>query len=384
MAKAQRAAYGAGSMTEKAPGVWRLRAMSNGRQVERTFRGTEAAARKHLRTITDEPEVEQPAPTDGRTFLDLLTKWLDNARTVRGAEWAPNTVHSNRRAVETRIGPRLGAIPVADLDAETLDAAYSAWLAEGLAPSSVHRLAATISSALTQGVKWGWIPASPVAASTPPTAAPSRQSVALDPEQVGQLIHTAEAEGDPIMAAAVALAYVTGARRGELCALRWSDVDLDAGTVRVERSLTDLGPEPTVKGTKTGRGRTIGLDARSVAILRRHRAWQADLAARAESPLVADPYVLSDNANAGRPLKPSKVTDRFTKLRKAAGIRKGATFHSLRHGSVTQLLAAGVDPVTVAARAGHSSTRMTLDRYAHALPAGDAGAAAIMGGLLPE
>jgi integrase len=381
MAMAQRAAYGAGSMTEKAPGAWRLRAMVNGKQVERTFRGTEAAARRRLRELQAESPIEA-SPTAGRTFLELLTKWLDNSRTTRGVPWAPMTAHTNRRAVETRIGPRLGSIPVAELTAEDLDTAYAAWSAEGLTDGSVHRYAAVISSALTQGVKWGWITTSPAIASTAPSAAPTRRTVTPDRDQVAHLIRTAEAT-DEIMAAAIALAFVTGARRGELCALRWSDVDLEAGTVRIERSLTEIGHEIMEKGTKTGRGRTIGLDERSLVILRRHRAWQVDLSHRAESPLVADPYVLSDNANAGRPILPSKVTDRFTKVRKAAKIR-GVRFHDLRHASITEQIAAGVPISTVSARAGHASSRMTLDRYAHALPAGDHEAAAIMGASLPD
>jgi integrase len=168
-----------------------------------------------------------------------------------------------------------------------------------------------------------------------------------------------------------------------LCALRWSDVDLAVGAVRIERSLAQVGDDITEKGTKTDRGRTVALDPRSVALLRRHREWQIDLAARAESTLVDDPYVLSDNANGARPIPPSKITDRFTQLRSRAKV-PGVRFHDLRHAHVTQLLGAGIDATTVAQRVGHASTRMTLDRYAHALPAGDVAAAAVIGAMLPE
>ncbi len=217
-----------------------------------------------------------------------------------------------------------------------------------------------------------------------PTAVSSRKLVTPTPDHVAKLVKTAQ-DDDPVMAAAVALAFVTGARRGELCALRWSgrrDIDLRGGTVRIERSLSQADGNLTVKTTKTGRGRTVALDARSLTILKHHRKWQEGLAERAESPLVADPYVLSDNANGARPMEPSKVTDRFTALRATAKV-KGVRFHDLRHAHVTQLLSAGVDATTVATRVGHASTRMTLDRYGHALPAGDRGAAAVIGALLP-
>jgi integrase len=209
----------------------------------------------------------------------------------------------------------------------------------------------------------------------------AKKLVTPTPEMVGTLIHDAE-ESDPVMAAAVALAFVTGGRRGEFCGLRWSDIDLEVGTVRIERSLTQIGEELIEKGGKTDRGRTVALDARAVALLRRHQAWQTDLADRAQSPLVDDPYVLSDNADGALPIPPSKITDRFTALRRRAKIRS-VRFHDLRHAHVTGF-GAGVDATTVAHRVGHASTRMTLDGLCPRLPAGDVAAAAVIGALLPK
>ena len=160
------------------------------------------------------------------------------------------------------------------------------------------------------------------------------------------------------------------------------DVDLDAGTVRIERSISQSRSGVAEKSTKTGRGRTVTIDDRALAILRRHQAWQEDLAKRAESPLVADPYVLSGNANAGRPMTPSKITDRFMELRDRVGVQ-GVQFHDLRHANATEQIAAGVPVPVVSARLGHASAKMTLDRYAHALPAGDRSTASVMGALLP-
>ena len=261
-----------------------------------------------------------------------------------------------------------------------LTALYSAWLEE-LSPSSVHRHAAVISAALTQGVKWGWIDTSPATKASSPSATTTRKLVTPTTKQVATLMKAAQSD-DPVMAAAIALAFVTGARRGELAALRWSDIDLDAGTVRIERSLTQVGKALTEKSTKTNRGRTVAIDARTMALLERHRAWQVSLSKQAESPLIADPYLLSDNANGARPMQPSKITDRFTALRERIGMGS-IRFHDLRHANVSEQLAAGIDPATVSARAGHASTRMTLDRYAHAMPAGGTAAAAVMGALLP-
>jgi len=374
-----RQAYGSGSMTERGPGVWRLRVMVDGKQRQETFRGTEAAARKRLRNMAPgEIRAASATPTsNGHTFGDLLTKWLAHIK-ARGR--APKTIDENRREIESRIRPRLGHIDVAKLTAEDLDSAYSAWLEE-LSPSSVHRHAAVISAALTQGVKWGWIDTSPATKASSPSATTTRKLVTPTTKQVATLMKAAQSD-DPVMAAAIALAFVTGARRGELAALRWSDIDLDAGTVRIERSLTQVGKALTEKSTKTNRGRTVAIDARTTALLERHRAWQVSLSKQAESPLIADPYLLSDNANGARPMQPSKITDRFTALRERIGMGS-IRFHDLRHANVSEQLAAGIDPATVSSRAGHASTRMTLDRYAHAMPAGGTAAAAVMGALLP-
>ena len=89
----------------------------------------------------------------------------------------------------------------------------------------------------------------------------------------------------------------------------------NTGTVRIERSLTQVGKILTEKGTKTNRGRTVAIDGRTVALLEHHRAWQIDLSTAGRIAARGDPYVLSDNANGARPMQPSKITDRFTSLR---------------------------------------------------------------------
>jgi integrase len=374
-----RDSYGTGSMVERAPGsgVWRLRAMGPEGRRETTFRGTEAAARKALRAFGEKLALGRVVDPDERTVGQLLDEWV----AFKTPRWAPKTLDEAKREVENRIRPELGHVRLSALTPKMLDDAYSKWLTE-VSASSVHRHAATISSALSQGVKWGWIDINPAARASAPTAKTDRKLVHLQPDQVATLIKTAKAT-DPVMAVAIRIAFITGARRGELCALHWSDIDLEVGILRIERSLTQVGETLTVKDTKTGRGRNVALDARTVAALRRHREWQENLAHEAESPIVTDPYVLSDNANGARPIDPSKITDRFTSLRGRSGVHR-VRFHDLRHAHVSQLLGAGVDATTVANRVGHASTRMTLDQYAHALPQGDVVAASLIEDLLPE
>jgi len=104
-----RAAYGAGSMTERVPGVWRLRVMTDRGQVERIFRGGQRAARKVLHDLAGQSPIAVASDAAGRTFGQLLDAWLTHIE-ARGR--APKTIDENRREVERRITPRLGAVPV--------------------------------------------------------------------------------------------------------------------------------------------------------------------------------------------------------------------------------------------------------------------------------
>jgi len=220
------------------------------------------------------------------------------------------------------------------------------------------------------------------------------------PEQLSTLVKVAEAD-DPVLATGIALAALTGARRGELVALRWSDVDLDAGRVTIARSLTVADGQSHEGATKTHQIRNVALDEVGVGVLLRRWTYMRDLSKRAESPLVGDPYVLSYNANGARPVGPDTFTHRFGALCRAMearaakrlkvsvaklppGERWPFRFHDLRHFSVTTLIAAGVDVRTVAERHGHAQATMTLNRYAHALPERDRAAAGVLGRALGD
>jgi integrase len=196
------------------------------------------------------------------------------------------------------------------------------------------------------------------------------------PEELNTL-HRSAAGSDPVLATAVALAALTGARRGELAALRWSDIDLVAGRLRIARSLTVVHGTVHVGPTKTHQVRDISLDEIGVGVLRDHWDYIRRLSEKAGSPLVKDPFVLSYNANGGLSVGPDTITHRFASLIRQLGM--SYRFHDLRHFSVSTLIAAGVDVRTVAERHGHAQATMTLNRYAHALPERDREAAGVLG-----
>jgi integrase len=397
---------GTGTMRERplGSGRWQLRAFAGfdeltgtPRQVTKTFVGTEAKAKVALGKFVADVNDGKFEPTTA-TVGELLDKWLEAATVSQ----RPRTLEENRRKIEHRILPVLGSVRLNKLSPALLDTAYRQWLDEGLSPATVHKYHSILSAACRQAVKWGWLGSAPTERATPPRVE-RKEMVVPTPERLKDLIRAAEKE-DGVLATAIALAALTGARRGELVALRWSDFDLDAGTVRIARSLTVAGGEHHVGSTKTHASRALALDPAAVAVLKHRWAEMEDLAIRAESPLVTDPFVLSYNANGAIPANPDTFTHRFgalcdameepalKRLRKKNPKAKRADlapkerwpyrFHDLRHFSVTTLIAAGVDVRTVAERHGHARATMTLDRYAHALPERDRAAAALLGEVL--
>jgi integrase len=272
----------------------------------------------------------------------------------------------------------LGAVRLDKLGPDTLDGWYRKWIEEGLSPNSVHHLHAILSTALNQAVKWGWIDRSPAARASPPPLRQMPMKIPT-PEELNRL-HRCATDIDPVLGTAIALAALTGARRGELAALRWSDIDLVAGRLRIARSLTVVYGTVHIGPTKTHQVRDIALDEIGVGALRDHWDYTRDLSERAGSPLVEDPFVLSYNAHGGIPVGPDTITHRFASLNRQLGM--SYRFHDLRHFSVSTLIAAGVDVRTVADRHGHAQPTMTLNRYAHALPERDRIAAGILGEAL--
>ncbi len=155
-------------------------------------------------------------------------------------------------------------------------------------------------------------------------------------------------------------------RRGEITALRWSSVDLEAGQLAVVASTEQTEAGCREKETKSGRARTIALPAMVIEELRRHRREQAEkqlrLGVRATT---ADSHVVAQFD--GTPLQPNSLTHAFTNF--IAGRKlKRVRFHDLRHSHATHMLAAGVHPKIASERLGHSKIGVTLDLYSHVLP----------------
>jgi len=306
------------------------------------------------------------------TVGELLDAWWP----IVAPDWSPSTRRNNASIVDAHIRPRWGDVKLRKLR----PADFDAWMAElrvGRSASTVVRIFGVFRLALEQAVRWEWINSNPALKARPPRQ--TRSSInAPELVQLVTLLEMAK-ERDPDMGAFLHLAVATGARRGELCAIRWSSLDLDAGRVTISHAVV-MGPGdlPVIKGTKTGGVRTVSLDPLTVSVLKEQRIRCIERAMTCRGSITPESFVFSLDADGEHPWRGDYVTSNFVRLCKRAEIT-GVRLHDLRHYHATRLLTSGVDLSTVAGRLGHSGGRTTLAVYAHFLDAADRGAADIIG-----
>lgn len=374
-----------GTMYRRRPGVWRLRVRAGvdpvtgkRRVVDRTFYGPKEEAAKALAKIVKEVNRAESTPTE-KTLGWLLDEWIDHAEHVTGL--AATTLRTYRSYIRTTIGPTLGAVRLDRLRAADLDSLYRTMAKAGRSPSTIRQHHAILSAALGQAVRWGYVDVNVAKRATPPPTRPAKiRTPTLDEIQL--LLTAADWTGEAF-GLLVFLAVHTGARRGELCALRWSNVDFPTGTLLIAESISDVPGSQTVKDTKTHAVRRIALSDEAVGRLAAHRRWQDRTAAVADIPLAPDPYVCSQDPAGSVPYRPDRVTGTFCRLRDRLELPH-IHLHSARHLMATHSLTSGVDQRTVAGRLGHSGGgSVTMRVYAGFVPAADRRAAEVMGRLAP-
>lgn len=337
-------------------------------------------ARAHLNSIMDQVGHGAWRPDAKLTVRQLMEDYWLPAKTAEGLR--PATASLYRRAIGTWLVPHVGA-----LDVRQLTPAVAGTLAEtlrtsgrrggnGLSPRSVQIALGTLKSATSWAARNDLLARDPLANyRRPKVSSPVMKSWSADEARA-----FLTATSSDRLAFGWALLLTRGLRRGELCGLRWDDVDLEGSSVRVVRTrvLVDGRPEDSLPKTAAGR-RAIPLDDRLVALLRRHRAVQAGEKLAAGGCYDDGGSLVADEL--GRPYYPDSISGMFEKKVKAAGLRR-IRLHDTRHTAATLMLADGVPVKTVADLLGHDP-RITLATYAHAVPGlGEAAGAALSARLL--
>ena len=363
------------TIRERKPGVWYARvfvpptAHTPARQVGKIFHGTKKAVRREVAVW--EAEVRGHAPSSvGATVADLLTMWQQ----ARAHDWQPLTA-SNHRSRSVFIIEDLGGVRLLDLDPLRIDA----WLAQmrrrGVGQGAIRGRMSTLKTACSWGLSRRMIRSNPVADAAPRLHV-VRRSVTPAPEQVVALLRAA-AEEETRAGLGLRIAAVTGAREAEVVALAWHD--LNGAALRIGRQRHSLDGQMLIRDrTKTGRDRTVLLDAGTVAAI---QAWKAEV-----EELVGAPTTwMFSSPGATDPPSPRWLYEVFNRAAKRAGVPagrgKGIVLHDLRHWAASTALRDGHDPVTVAARLGHSPDTL-LRIYAQEIEKGQVGVAASLAARL--
>ncbi len=314
--------------------------------------------------------------TGKMTVGEYLERWLADSvkSTVRNS-----TYERHEEIVRLHIKPTLGRVGLKKLTPAHVRGLYSEKLDSGrLAPATVRKIHSTLRKALSQAVSDGLVPRNAADVKAPrPTPEEMRP---LSEDEARAFLEAVRRSGERFEALYV-LAITTGLRRGELLGLRWDDVDLERGTLRVGRALVREGSRHTLGETKTKRGRRqINLTPRTVNALKAHRKKQ--LEEKMKLAVLYKDHGLIFASGVGTPINPENLVKRsFKPLLEKAGLPE-IRFHDLRHTCATLLLGRGVHPKLVQELLGHATIAMTLDTYSHYLPSMGDQAAGAMGDAL--
>lgn len=338
---------------ESVPWQMRFRG-STGRWVDQTTDTTdEKKARKKLGAREAEVEAGKFAQGGRARFEDVATHWLDHYSAVRLRSHA-----ENQRNFDNHLKPAFGALALRNIMPGAIRDFASEKIRDGLSPATVRRLLALLRKILNDAVQDGLLAESPfrrVKHHQLPREPKARDYTWFTQEEIAKLLEAAEPLDRPFYATAV----YTGLRRGELCGLRWADVDLAAGLVAVSRSYD----KPT---TKSGEPRKVPMGAKLRAIL---TAWKANCPPSPEGLVFPShtPRRLQPDGPLVHAMRDgATVSHRFADLCEAAGVR-ALPFHSLRHSFATHFMRTGGDLYRLKAILGHSTITLT-ERYAHHSP----------------
>jgi len=340
-----------------------------------TVRGKREDAEKELRrrlTAIDKGMYVDPSAL---TVAQHLDTWLDETcpRTV-----APKALERYRGLVRNQVVPHLGHVKLQKLRPADVDAWLNTLGKSGLSVRSIRHAHAVLRTALAHAAAIELLDRN-VASIIKPPKLERKEVEILTADEIADSLTKLEGHSlYPI----VALAIGTGARRGEIAALKWSDVNLDGATLRVERSLEQTAAGLRVKAPKTAAGRrTISLPAFVVTALREHRRKVLELhLACGLGKLPADAPVFGNPVEGGWS-NPYSISDRWRDAVKSRKLPK-VTFHALRHSHASALIAAGLDVVAVSRRLGHASPALTLSVYSHLFVNTDQKAAAAIDAAL--
>lgn len=384
--------HGDGGIDQRGPDRYRIRYRVNGKRHTATVKGTLSDARKELRRLLRAGDTGEHVAPERMT----LGQWIDHWVSIgcpgnkRRREVGARTVERYEELLRCHVAPKLGARPLQQLQAAEIDSLYVE-VGEKRSARTAHHVHVVLGACIGAAVRTRRLARNPMLElSKVPAPGEANHGTVLDADQLLALVKGFRPWSlFPI----VAVAAFTGARRNEILALRWSDLDATARTLRIARALEETGQHGLrTKVPKTSRGtRTITIDddllALLLAVRERHLRIRAGIpdGAAVDLSLVTlpDDALMFPNPTApfsfARPRNPRAVTKEFIRKAEKLGFA-GLRFHDLRGSHETMLLDAGVPVHVVAARCGHDPA-VLLRSYAKRTKKADTSAAEIIGTL---
>ena len=331
---------------------------------------------------------ENRHPKSAITIAEAIAQWLEVVKLEE------TTRDRYEDLIRLYILPIFGTMQAGRLDAELLERFYARLekcrhLCKGrpakrhtcqpLSTSTTRKIHYILRGALDRAVRWRYLGvnvATMAEAPAPKKTKPDPPSAA----EAADLLN--KAWEDPEWGLMLWLTMVTGCRRGELCALRWRNLDVARTRIWVARSTAQPRSGITEKDTKTEGERHISLDPHTMQLLLQHRTHVTTQLTDLGCSPSEDLFIFSGSPDYSTSLKPRSVTQRYRRMAKHLKLRS-TRIHSLRHYSPTELITAGVDLRTVAGRLGHGGGATTLKVYAAWVEETDRRAADTMATLMP-
>jgi integrase len=344
-----------------------------GKRKKYRFKTKQEAIKKKNEVVR---ELEQGTLATGsqRKLGEYLQDWLEQTHKSK----LRLGTYLNYRKLINYIVADLGNVWLQKLTPQQVQAFYSQKLEEKLSSKVVHDIHGVLHLALKNAVRWGLVSRNVCDLVTPPRIV-SREVMPLAVEQARKLMKHVRGHRLEVL---LTMAVVTGMRRGELLALRWSDIDFERQRLLVLHSVDFLAGYGYVEGKpKTAAGkRVIDLPGFLVETLHQHRARQVEQRQKAAHWEEHD--LVFPNLSGGY-LHPNHLGEAFRKLLKDAGLPP-MHFHDLRHSAATILLAQGVNIKVIQQLLGHSDIAITLRVYGHLLPSMQGDAVETWEGLFGE
>ena len=377
----KRRANGEGNIRKRKDGRWEGRYTAGrdpetGKAIIKNVLGkTQVEVKEKLKKAIEESGSIDYGRAKSYTVGSWLEVWLENYAKIK---LRPSTFKTSQGFLKNHIKPNIGDIPLSELTALDLQKFYKHLLdagrvdrieakskPKGLSPKTVRNIHQMIGSAYNLAVEQKLVTRNPTQGCALPKIE-HQEMKTLTAEQLGAFFQEARDSG---VYELYYLDLATGLRRGELLGLRWTDIDFQRGTLKIQRAISRQNGEVTVAPLKTKNAyRSLPLSADAISVLKMQRC-----------KVGSSEWVFPSPTDG--PMSPDSVLHRLQRVLKRAGLPR-IRFHDLRHTFATLALQNGVDVKTVSSMLGHYSAGFTLDTYAHVTTDAQRKAAQTMGDLL--